>query len=110
MVMSPIAPTERLETLDQMAGAFDPVILAPPRLQICARLAAAETIDFATVRAMLEVSESVLSKHVKVLEGAGYLEVRKLISGQRQRTWLALTSAGRTAFTAHAAALRGLVG
>ncbi|HEY8004560.1 MAG TPA: transcriptional regulator, partial [Phenylobacterium sp.] len=93
-----------------MAGAFDPVIHAPPRLQICARLAAAETVDFATVREMLDVSESVLSKHVKVLEDAGYVAVRKAASDHRLRTWLALTAAGRRAFAAHAAALRGLVG
>jgi DNA-binding MarR family transcriptional regulator len=93
-----------------MAAAFDPVIHAPPRLQICARLAAAETVDFATVREMLDVSESVLSKHVKVLEEAGYVAVRKASSDHRLRTWLALTASGRSAFAAHAAALRSLVG
>jgi DNA-binding MarR family transcriptional regulator len=93
-----------------MAARFDPVIHPPPRLQICARLAAVETMDFATLREMLDVSESVLSKHVKTLEEAGYIAVRKVTSEGRQRTWLALTSAGRKAFAAHAAALRALVG
>jgi len=93
-----------------MAAQFDPVIHPPPRLQICARLAAVETMDFATLREMLEVSESVLSKHVKTLEEAGYVAVRKAASDGRQRTWLALTGAGRKAFAAHAAALRALVG
>jgi DNA-binding MarR family transcriptional regulator len=93
-----------------MAAAFDAVIHAPPRLQICARLAAAETVDFATIREMLDVSESVLSKHVRTLEEAGYVAVRKATSDGRQRTWLALTSAGRKAFAGHAAALRALVG
>lgn len=93
-----------------MPAAFDAVIHAPPRLQICAMLAQAETIDFATVREMLGVSESVLSKHVKVLEEAGYVAVRKVTSAQRQRTWLALTPTGRRAFTGHAEALRALVG
>lgn len=93
-----------------MAAELDPVIHAPLRLQICAILAAAQTVDFATVREMLDVSESVLSKHLKVLDEAGYLEIRKLTAAQRQRTWLALTGAGRKAFAAHAAALRALVG
>jgi len=93
-----------------MPAALDPVIHAPLRLQICAMLAAAETVDFATVREMLDVSESVLSKHVKVLEEAGYVAVRKATSDHRQRTWLALSAAGRKAFVAHAAALRTLVG
>ena len=93
-----------------MPAALDPVIHAPLRLQVCAMLAAAQTVDFATVREMLDVSESVLSKHVKVLEEAGYVAVRKAASDGRQRTWLALSPAGRKAFAAHAAALRSLVG
>ena len=93
-----------------MAASFDPVIHPPPRLQICARLAAVETMDFATLREMLDVSESVLSKHVRTLEDASYVAVRKMTSDGRQRTWLALTGAGRKAFAAHAAALRALVG
>ena len=51
-----------------------------------------------------------LSKHVKTLEEAGYVAVRKVASDGRQRTWLSLTSAGRKAFANHAAALRALVG
>lgn len=93
-----------------MAAALDPIIHAPLRLQICAMLRQASSIDFATVREMLDVSESVLSKHVKVLDEAGYVAVRKATSDHRQRTWLALTGAGRKAFAAHAAALRALVG
>jgi DNA-binding MarR family transcriptional regulator len=93
-----------------MPQAFlDPVIHAALRLQICAPLAAAESLDFASLRASLDVSESVLSKHIKVLEAAGYLAVRKAASDGRQRTWLALTTVGRDAFAAHAAALRSLL-
>lgn len=93
------------------AAALDPVIHAPLRLQICAILAGAgNSLDFATVREMLEVSESVLSKHVKQLEEAGYVSVSKITSAQRSRTWLAMTDAGRRAFAAHAEALRALVG
>jgi DNA-binding MarR family transcriptional regulator len=89
---------------------LDPVIHAALRLQICAMLAAADSLDFASLRASLDVSESVLSKHLKVLEAAGYVALRKAASDGRQRTWLALTPAGREAFTAHAASLRALVG
>jgi DNA-binding MarR family transcriptional regulator len=89
---------------------LDAVIHAPLRLQIAAMLAAADTVDYATVREMLDVSESVLSKHVKVLEEAGYVAVRKATSDHRQRTWLALTPDGRRAFAAHVAALHALVG
>lgn len=92
-----------------MSGALDPVIHAPNRLQICCMLAAASTIDFATIREALDVSESVLSKHVKLLEEVGYLTVRKTPSGGRVRTWLALTAAGCAALKGHLAALNALI-
>ena len=86
---------------------FDTVIHAPGRLQICAILSAAEA-EFAMVRDAIQVSDSVLSKHVKTLEEAGYVAVRKVAQGGRQRTWLSLTSAGRTAFASHVAELNRL--
>ncbi len=89
------------------APVFDAVIHAPGRLQICALLSAAEA-DFATVRDAIGVSDSVLSKHVKMLEEAGYVAVRKAPLGGRQRTWLSLTAAGRKAFAAHVAELNRL--
>ena len=85
---------------------FDGVIHAPPRLQICGLLAAVETMEFAAVRDATGVSDSVLSKHVKQLEEAGYVKVGKATIASRQRTSLSLTKAGRTAFAAHVAELR----
>jgi DNA-binding MarR family transcriptional regulator len=85
---------------------FDAVVHAPPRLQICGLLAAVDTMEFATVRDTVGVSDSVLSKHVKQLEEAGYVAVGKATIASRQRTSLSLTTAGRAAFAAHVAELR----
>ena len=90
------------------APVFDPLIHAPGRLQICAILSAAEA-EFAIVRDAIKVSDSVLSKHVKALEEAGYVAVRKAAMDGRQRTWLSMTSAGKKAFKAHVAELERLV-
>lgn len=89
---------------------FDQVVHAPPRLQVCGLLAAVDTMDFAAVRDTVGVSDSVLSKHVKQLEDAGYVRVSKATVASRQRTSLSLTRAGRTAFTAHVAELRRIAG
>ena len=64
------------------------------------------SLEFATVRDALQVSDSVLSKHVKTLHDAGYVTVTKTPANARMRTWLALTSAGRHAFDGHLAELR----
>ena len=90
------------------APRFDPVIHAPGRLQICAILSAADDVEFAMVRDTISVSDSVLSKHLKQLEDAGYIALRKAALDGRQRTWLSLTGAGRKAFAAHVAELQRL--
>lgn len=87
---------------------FDPLIHAPGRLQICAILSAAEA-EFAVVRDTIKVSDSVLSKHVKALEEAGYVAVRKAPFDGRSRTWLSMTAAGKKAFKAHVVELERLV-
>ena len=93
-----------------VAPHFDAVIHPPPRLQLCGLLAVVDTMEFAAVRDAVQVSDSVLSKHVKQLEEAGYVEVRKATIASRQRTSLALTKAGRAAFDAHVAELRRIAG
>lgn len=92
-----------------MKPSLDPVIHAPARLQVCAMLSAADEMEFGTVRDAAEVSDSVLSKHVKQLEEAGYVRVRKATLDSRQRTWLSLTAAGRVAFNGHLQALTQMV-
>ena len=89
---------------------FDPVIHAPGRLQICAILSAADEAEFGMIRDAIAVSDSVLSKHLKQLEDAGYIQPRKQSHAGRQRTWLSLTPSGRDAFAAHVAELTRLAG
>ncbi len=93
-----------------VAPHFDAVIHPPPRLQICGLLAVVDTMGFATVRDRVGVSDSVLSKHVRQLEGAGYVRVSKATVASRQRTSLSLTRDGRRAFDAHVAELRRIAG
>ncbi len=89
---------------------FDAVVHAAPRLQVCGLLAAVDSMDFAAVRDAVGVSDSVLSKHVRQLEEAGYVRVRKATVLSRVRTSLSLTDAGRAAFAAHVAELRRITG
>ncbi|WP_229054994.1 transcriptional regulator [Aeromicrobium sp. Leaf350] len=90
------------------APAFDDVIHAPHRLRICAFLDAVTSAEFAAVRDLLEVADSVASKHLKVLTDAGYVELEKPTGRGRVRTWVRLTPEGRAAYRGHVAALRGI--
>ncbi|MEO7504599.1 MAG: transcriptional regulator [Sphingomicrobium sp.] len=89
---------------------FDAVLHPPARLQIVAILANVDDAEFARLRDIVKVSDSVLSKHLAALSDAGHIALRKAASDGRQRTWASLTRSGRKAFFAHVAALEALVG
>lgn len=89
---------------------FDSVIHAPNRLQICAFLAPLQEAEFQVLRDELDVSDSVLSKHLKRLEEVDYVTFRKHAVGGRQRMWASLTTSGRKAFAGHVQELQHLAG
>jgi DNA-binding MarR family transcriptional regulator len=80
------------------------------RLSIVAALAGVDRAEFALVRDTVEISDSMLSKQVALLEEAGYLGVEKGRMERRARTWLKLTPSGETAYRRHCAALRSIAG
>ncbi len=88
---------------------LDPLIHAPARLQLVTSLSAVSEAEFSTVRDALDVSDSVMSKHVSALTDAGYLHIRKGSRAGRRTTWIGLTPAGRKALRDHVAALRRLI-
>ena len=89
---------------------FDIVIHAPNRLQICALLDSTKELEFQIIREQLDVSDSVLSKHLKVLEDANYVQLSKKTEFTRQRTWVSLTTKGRKSFKLHLTALKRIIG
>ncbi len=89
---------------------FDPVLHPPARLQACAILASADEVEFAMLRDALEVSDSVLSKHLRQLDQARYVDLRKAKRDGRVRTWVSFTRKGREAFESHVNELQRLAG
>lgn len=92
-----------------MSVALDEVLNAPVRLQIAAILARANEAEFAVIREIVNVSDSVLSKHLSALAEAGYVSIKKAPRDGRQRTWAVLTSKGRRAFRQHVAGLQEMI-
>jgi len=88
---------------------LDAEIVAPARLKLLVTLTAASEAEFSTVRDSLEVSDSVLSKHLAALETVEYVKRRKGVHRGRRTTWISLTPRGREALDAHVAALRALI-
>jgi DNA-binding MarR family transcriptional regulator len=75
-----------------------------------AALNATESMDFATVRDQLQVSDSVLSRQASALEDLGIVTIKKGYVGKRPRTWLSLSATGREQWRGHLAALRAIAG
>jgi DNA-binding transcriptional ArsR family regulator len=88
---------------------IDPLLNAPARLQIAALLAKVSEMEFAKLRELVQVSDSVLSKHLAALGEANYVRLRKAAADGRQRTWASLSRTGHRALTRHVAALRAIV-
>ncbi|MHB8188401.1 MAG: transcriptional regulator [Dermatophilaceae bacterium] len=88
---------------------LDLVIHAPNRLRICALLAGAGAVEFAILRDFLQVSDSVLSKHLSRLEAAGYISTKREVRAFRSRVWAILTPQGRDAYHGHVRALQELI-
>ncbi len=72
-------------------------------------LGTVDEIEFVTLRERLDLSDSVLSKHLAVLGEAGYLQTRKGSHDGRRTTWVAATRPGRRALRRHVAALREMI-
>lgn len=93
-----------------MSGArppgFNELLHSPVRLSIVSLLAPAVHVEFSFLREATELSDSALSKQLTSLQDAGYIEIRR--TGRRATA--RLTSSGRDALTAHAQALRVLLG
>ncbi|MBR7741930.1 transcriptional regulator [Phycicoccus sp. BSK3Z-2] len=84
---------------------FDDVIHEPHRLQICAYLVPAGR-EFAVVRDEVGLSDSALSKHLKVLTARGYTRLDRAPRDGHQVTTVVLTAAGREALCGHVAELQ----
>lgn len=92
-----------------MTGQFDELVHAPHRLRICAFLDATTSAEFGALRDLLGVADSVLSKHLKVLQDAGYLTISKPTGRGRVKTWVSLTADGHRAYAGHVQALKALL-
>ncbi|MFJ6454941.1 winged helix-turn-helix domain-containing protein [Paenarthrobacter sp. NPDC091669] len=86
------------------------VVHSPVRFSIMAALAKAESLDFKDLRDAIQVSDSVLSKQLAILEKAEFVKIKKSFAGKFPRTSTSLTVAGRDVWAAHLQTLREIAG
>lgn len=88
---------------------LDPSLTPPKRLAAMGILAVAKKVEFAYLRDQLQLSDSDLSKQLKVLADVGYVTSNRTGKGKTRRSWFSATTAGRKALQDHADALQRLV-
>lgn len=79
------------------------------RLGIMSILMVNDWVDFTTLREMLELTDGRLASHLKALEDAEYIEVRKQFVGRRPNTSYKATAQGKKAFNDHLDGLEALL-
>jgi len=94
---------------DHPAQRLDDVVHQRVRLGILAVLDQADRADFTYLRNALGLTDGNLSRHLTVLEEAGFLEISKTFEGRKPRTWVRSTRRGQAALAEEMAALRELV-
>ena len=91
--------------LEQINKAFENRV----RLGIMSVLMANESIDFVSLKSLLDLTDGNLSSHAKNLEESGYLQSIKQFIGRKPNTTFSITDKGREAFINHINALETLL-
>lgn len=102
----------KLAELTADLAAFDKlehVIHVKGRLAIVSVLAAVESLTFTELRDALRLTDGNVAAHLRALEQAGYVTMRKVGGEGKPLTVIALSKEGRTAFRRYVDALEHIV-
>lgn len=88
----------------------NPVLVDRIRLAIMASLNLANgPVDFNTLLQELELTKGNLSTHMRKLEGAGLIEIRKEFVGRKPKTTYLCTKAGKRELQSYLSALEAVL-
>lgn len=79
------------------------------RLGIMSILMVNESVDFNSMKELLELTDGNLASHIKALEGLEYIQSIKLFIGRKPNTSFVITTHGKTCFQEHLNALEQLI-
>lgn len=88
---------------------LDDIVHQRARLGVLAILRETDRAEFGYLRDALGLTDGNLSRHLRTLEDAGYIELHKGYEGRRPRTWITLTRAGVRVLEEELTMLRALV-
>lgn len=68
-----------------------------------------ETIDFLTLKTLLDVTDGNLASHINALESDGFISIKKEFVGKKTKTSYSATRLGKAEFLLHLKALEELI-
>ncbi len=93
------------DILKNINKAFDHRI----RLGIMSALIVNESVDFNTLKEILDVTDGNLASHIKALEKVNYINIYKQFIGNKPNTKYSVSQEGKIAFKKHINALENLI-
>jgi DNA-binding MarR family transcriptional regulator len=93
------------EILSHINKAFESRV----RLGIMSVLMTNQSMDFISIREILDVTDGNLASHLRALEEAGYIVSEKRFLNRKPNTKFAITPSGSESFTNHIKALEELL-
>ena len=79
------------------------------RLGIMSILLVNDWMDYSSIKEMLGLTDGNLASHIKTLEKAEFIEMKKEFVGRKPQTSYRATKAGKKAFNEHLDALEALI-
>ncbi|MDX5326694.1 MAG: transcriptional regulator [Bacteroidota bacterium] len=79
------------------------------RLGIMSALMVNESLDFNSLKSLLDLSDGNLASHLRALEREQFIEVSKTFVGRKPHTRYRMTQSGKRAFEDHLDALETLI-
>lgn len=88
---------------------FNKAFESKVRLGVMSVLMVNDTMDFSTLKELLNLSDGNLASHVKALEDLKYVTVNKQFIGKKPNTTYSATEDGKKAFHDHLNSLEALI-
>ncbi|MEX2178155.1 MAG: transcriptional regulator [Gemmatimonadaceae bacterium] len=95
--------------VSEQLAALDTLLDHRVRLAICVLLSRYDRLSFARLKELTAETDGSLGAHLRKLEVAGYLRVKKEFIGRKPTTWYALSPKGLASLAAHLDALTALL-
>jgi DNA-binding MarR family transcriptional regulator len=97
------------ESAQDELAALDDLLQHRARITVAVLLSRHDQLSFSRLKELLAETDGSLGAHLRRLEDAGYLSVRKEFQHRRPVSWYRLTPKGRRALASHLEGLSRLI-